>query len=70
VRSLWEFHEAADPARVTFDHDGCGAAIRVAPVGILYRSDRLGDTVEGAHQASISTHHLAGYADALSALRA
>jgi ADP-ribosylglycohydrolase len=56
VRSLWEFHEAADPSRVTLDHNGCGAAIRVTPVGILYRSDRLDDIVEGARQASISTH--------------
>ena len=56
VKSLWEFHEAADPSRVTLDHNGCGAAIRVAPVGILYRSDRLDDIVEGTYQASISTH--------------
>jgi ADP-ribosylglycohydrolase len=56
VKSLWEFHQAADPSRVTLDHNGCGAAIRVAPVGILYRSDRLEDIVEGANQASISTH--------------
>jgi ADP-ribosylglycohydrolase len=56
VKSLWEFHEASDATRVTRDHNGCGAAIRVAPVGILYRSDRLDDLVEGAHQASISTH--------------
>jgi ADP-ribosylglycohydrolase len=56
VKSLWEFHEAADPARVATNHDGCGAAIRVAPVGILYRSDRLDDLVNGAREASISTH--------------
>jgi ADP-ribosylglycohydrolase len=56
VKSLWEFHEADDATRVTLDHNGCGAAIRVAPVGILYRSDRLDDIVEGTHQASISTH--------------
>ena len=56
VKSLWEFHEAGDATRVTLDHNGCGAAIRVAPVGILYRSDHLDDIVEGAHQASISTH--------------
>ena len=56
VKSLWEFHEAGDTTRVTLDHNGCGAAIRVAPVGILYRSDRLDDIVEGARQASISTH--------------
>ncbi|HUE88285.1 MAG TPA: ADP-ribosylglycohydrolase family protein [Vicinamibacterales bacterium] len=56
VRSLWEFHEAADPARVARTHDGCGAAIRVAPVGIFYSSDRLDDIVSGAREASISTH--------------
>lgn len=56
VKSLWEFHEAGNATRVTLDHDGCGAAIRVAPVGILYRSDRLDEIVEGARQASISTH--------------
>ncbi len=56
LKSLWEFHKAGDAARVTLDHNGCGAAIRVAPVGILYRSGRLDDIVEGARQASISTH--------------
>jgi len=56
VRSLWEFHQAGDPARVANCHDGCGAAIRVAPVGILYRSYRLDDIVRGAREASISTH--------------
>lgn len=56
VKSLWEFHQAGDPARVAQRHDGCGAAIRVAPVGILYRSDRLDDIVAGAREASISTH--------------
>ncbi|PYR92240.1 MAG: hypothetical protein DMF84_14110 [Acidobacteria bacterium] len=56
VTSLWEFHQAGDPARVDQRHDGCGAAVRVAPVGILYRSDRLEDIVVGAHEASIPTH--------------
>jgi len=56
LKSLWEFHEANDPARVALNHNGCGAAVRVSPVGILYRSHRLDDIVEGAHQASISTH--------------
>jgi ADP-ribosylglycohydrolase len=56
VKSLWEFHQAGDPTRVTLDHNGCGAAIRVAPIGILYCSDRIDDIVEGAYQASISTH--------------
>jgi ADP-ribosylglycohydrolase len=56
LKSLWEFHEAGDAGRVTLNHNGCGAAVRVSPVGILYRPDRLDDIVEGAYQASISTH--------------
>jgi ADP-ribosylglycohydrolase len=56
VKSLWEFHQAGDPGRVTHHHNGCGAAVRVAPVGILYRSHRLEDIVAAARQASISTH--------------
>jgi ADP-ribosylglycohydrolase len=56
VASLWEFHQAGDSTRVAQRHDGCGAAIRVAPVGILYRSRRLDDIVTGAREASISTH--------------
>jgi ADP-ribosylglycohydrolase len=56
LRSLWEFHQTGDPARIARGHDGCGAAIRVAPVGILYRSGRLDDLVRGAKEASISTH--------------
>ena len=56
IQSLWEFHQAGDPARVADRHDGCGAAIRVAPVGILYRSNRLTELVAAAREASIPTH--------------
>lgn len=56
ITSLWEFHQAGDRARITQQHDGCGAAIRVAPVGILYGSGRLDEIVAGAREASISTH--------------
>lgn len=56
VRSLWEFHQAADPTRIADAHDGCGAPIRVAPVGILYGSDCIVDLVNAAREASISTH--------------
>src|SRR5688500_14440058 len=52
VKSLWEFHQAADAGRVAQSHDGCGAAVRVAPVGILYRSHRLDDIVAAAREAS------------------
>ena len=56
VKSLWEFHQAGDPARIATRHDGCGAAIRVAPVGIVHRPERFDDLVNGAREASISTH--------------
>jgi ADP-ribosylglycohydrolase len=56
VRSLWEFHQAADPERIAAAHDGCGAAIRVAPVGIFYASSALQQLVRGAWEASVSTH--------------
>src|SRR5215475_12108620 len=56
VKSLWEFHQASDPARIATRHDGCGAAIRVGPVGIIVRPDRLDDLVNGAREASIPTH--------------
>jgi ADP-ribosylglycohydrolase len=56
VPSLWEFHQTADPMRMAVAHDGCGAAIRVAPVGIFYASRALHQLVRGAWEASISTH--------------
>lgn len=56
VASLWEFHRAGDPTRVATRHDGCGAAVRVAPVGILYRSDRLDAMVAASREAAIPTH--------------
>jgi ADP-ribosylglycohydrolase len=56
VRSLWEFHQARDPNRIAAAHDGCGAAVRVAPVGIVHPSGALGELVESAREASIPTH--------------
>ena len=56
VASLWEFHQEGDAARVADRHDGCGAATRVAPVGLLYSSNRLDDIVAAARQVSIPTH--------------
>jgi ADP-ribosylglycohydrolase len=56
VASLWEFHQANDPARVTDEHDGCGAAARVAPVGMLHSSIQTHAILRGARQASIPTH--------------
>jgi ADP-ribosylglycohydrolase len=56
VRSLWEFHQANDPERIATRHDGCGAAIRVAPVGIFLAPHDLDALVVAAREASISTH--------------
>lgn len=56
VRSLWEFHQAGDPGRIAQGHDGCGAAVRVAPVGVRYSSGKLDQIVAGAYEASIPTH--------------
>ena len=56
VVSLWEFHQANDPARVTDEHDGCGAAVRVAPVGMLHSSIQTHAILRGARQAAIPTH--------------
>ncbi len=56
VKSLWEFHQSGDAARVTVDHDGCGAAIGVAPVGMLFKPAQFEQIVAGAREASISTH--------------
>jgi ADP-ribosylglycohydrolase len=56
LRSLWEFHQAGDPGRIADRHDGCGAAVRVAPVGIRYRSSQVDEILKGAREASIPTH--------------
>jgi ADP-ribosylglycohydrolase len=56
IKSLWEFHQACDPARIARTHDGCGAAIRVAPMGVFCNSESLDTLVNGAYEASISTH--------------
>src|SRR2546428_13728743 len=56
VNLFWEFHTVAVPSRIAINHNGCGAAIRVAPVGIFYTSNRLDELVNGAREASISTH--------------
>jgi ADP-ribosylglycohydrolase len=56
IASLWEFHAAANPAYIATRHDGCGAAIRVSPVGIVHAPHRFDELVNAAREASISTH--------------
>lgn len=56
VKSMWTFHQLGDLSRTALDGDGCGAAMRVAPVGVLYSLNRLDKLVRGAYESSIPTH--------------
>jgi len=56
VMSTWTFHQIGDPSRTSSEGDGCGAAMRVAPVGILYSPKHLDELVRGAYESSIPTH--------------
>ena len=56
VKSMWTFHQLGDPNRTASDGDGCGAAMRVAPVGVLYSPRRFDELVRGAYESSIPTH--------------
>jgi len=54
--SLWTFVQLGDPERIAPDGDGCGAAMRAAPVGVLYPSIRLDELIRGACECAIPTH--------------
>jgi len=54
--SIWTLQQSGNPARVAPDGDGCGAAMRVAPVGVMYPLFRLEELVHGAYECSIPTH--------------
>jgi len=56
VKSMWTFKQIGDPNRIAIDGNGCGAAMRVAPVGILYASRRFDELINGAYEASTPTH--------------
>lgn len=53
---LGKFQQIGDPNRVAFEGDGCGAAMRVAPIGALYSTQRLDELVSSVFEASIPTH--------------
>jgi ADP-ribosylglycohydrolase len=72
--SLGRFQQRGDPDFICHEGDGCGAAMRVAPVGIVYSWRKISHLVEAAFQASVSTHGgqfgicaAAAYASAVSA---
>jgi ADP-ribosylglycohydrolase len=54
--SLWTFVQLGDPSRIASDGDGCGAAMRAAPIGVLYPSSRQDELIRGAYECAIPTH--------------
>jgi ADP-ribosylglycohydrolase len=54
--SLGRFQQRGDPDFISSEGDGCGAAMRMAPIGIAYSSDRRSDLVQAAFEASVPTH--------------
>lgn len=54
--SLGRFQQLGDVNRVSFDGDGCGAAMRVAPIGIIYSSDKIQEIVSAVFESCIPTH--------------
>jgi ADP-ribosylglycohydrolase len=54
--STWAFVQIGDPTRVAINGDGCGAAMRTAPVGVIYPSSRLDDISRGAYECAVPTH--------------
>jgi ADP-ribosylglycohydrolase len=53
---LWEFLQKADAAATATTGDGCGAAMRAAPAGVIAPSHDLEALVQAAYETSISTH--------------
>lgn len=53
---LGQFQQIGNPARVAFEGDGCGAAMRSAPIGALFTTRRMNDLVSSVFEASIPTH--------------
>lgn len=54
--AIWRFQQHHNPGHVCFEGDGCGAAMRSTPVGVLHSCDNLDRLVAGAFEASIPTH--------------
>ncbi|WP_138205697.1 ADP-ribosylglycohydrolase family protein [Haloimpatiens lingqiaonensis] len=53
---LGKFQQLRDVNRVVYDGDGCGAAMRVAPIGIIHSSDKLHEIVSDVFECCIPTH--------------
>lgn len=53
---LGKFQQIGDPSRVAFEGNGCGAAMRVAPIGAAYTTNDIHFLVSSVFEASIPTH--------------
>jgi len=53
---IWAFQQAGDPAGMAGVGDGSGAAMRVAPVGVITGPDEPDALAHAAYEASIPTH--------------
>lgn len=65
--SLGRFQEKNNPSAIATDGQGCGAAMRIAPVGMRYSHRNLSELVNATIQTSIPTH---GHYTAISAASA
>ncbi len=54
--SMWAFVQSGDPARIAAEGDGCGAAMRASPVGLVHRSSHMDKILRDAYQCTIPTH--------------
>jgi ADP-ribosylglycohydrolase len=54
--SMWRFVQTGDASHIAPDGDGCGAAMRTAPVGVMYPPGRANDIVRGAYECAVPTH--------------
>ena len=54
--SIWEFQKLGDPGRVAYEGNGCGAAMRMAPIGVIYPPCRLDELVQAAYEGAVPTH--------------
>ena len=54
--SLWTFVQLGDPSRIASEGDGCGAAMRAAPIGVFYPPSRLDELIRGAYECAVPTH--------------
>ena len=54
--SLWKLAQSGDPGHIASNGDGCGAAMRVAPIGVLYPSSNLQAILRASYECAIPTH--------------